>query len=88
MKDQESKGKTPGGVLHELTHKISGVPAHDDAQGLSHQGEPFQGKRPSLNGKLNGKINNGGGHGLNDREHERRVLPGVQNRIARFFGKT
>jgi hypothetical protein len=83
MKDEEPKDPVPGGVLHNLTHKVPGVPAHDDSRGLSHQGKTLRGKHPSLHKKLNNK----GGHGLHDREHERRVLPGVQNMIARLFGK-
>lgn len=87
MKDEERKDAVPGGALHDLTHKVPGVPAHDGRRGLRHQGTALEGGHPSLNGKVNGKLNHQGGRGLNDREHERHVLPGVQNKIAKFFGK-
>jgi hypothetical protein len=87
MKDEEPKDAVRGGVLHDLTHKVPGVPAHDDSRGLSHQGKAFKGKHPSLHKKINRKFNHKGGHGLHDREHERHILPGVQNMIARLFGK-
>jgi hypothetical protein len=81
MPSEEPKDALSGGVLHNLTHKIPGVPEHDESHGLSHQGEA----KADRNKSLNHKFNNKGGHGLNN--HERRVLPGVQNAIARRLGK-
>lgn len=78
---KKSENATPGGALHNLTHKIPGVPEHDESRGLGHQGKPLQGRQ------LNKKLNNQGGHGLHDVEHEPRVMVGVQKKIARLFGK-
>lgn len=107
MSGKEPKDAESGGVLHNLTHKVPGVPAHDESRGSGHHGRPLQGRarRKSSQGedsedpqgeesapeepkdKLNERLNNKGGHGLNNREHERHVLPGFQNLIARIFGK-
>jgi hypothetical protein len=80
MRKKKSEGAAPGGALHNLTHKVPGVPEHDESRGLSHQGDALQGRRPQ------DKLNNKGGHGLHG-ERERRVMTGVQDKIARFFGK-
>ncbi|GAA2046187.1 hypothetical protein GCM10009839_58040 [Catenulispora yoronensis] len=82
MRKKKSEDATPGGALHNLTHKIPGVPEHDESRGAGHQGTSFQSRRGSANDKLNNK----GGHGLHG-ERERHVMTGVQDRIARFFGK-
>ena len=87
MKDDETRDTAPGGVLrvlHDLTHKIPGVPPHDESRGLRHQNKAAQARHSSMNHRLNNK----GGHGRHDREHERHVLPGLQNLIARIFGKS
>ncbi|GGM67450.1 hypothetical protein ACFFX1_21735 [Dactylosporangium sucinum] len=68
------------GVLHRLTHAIPGVPEHDSTRGRRHQGNGWQHRRHHE------KLNHKGGHGLHDAERKRRVLPGWQNMIARFFG--
>jgi hypothetical protein len=73
-----AKNPEDGGALHRLTHAIPGVPEHDSSRGMRHQGNAWQNRRRSLN--------NQGGHGLHDVERPRRVLPGWQNMIARFFG--
>lgn len=56
MTDQQPKDSIPGGILHRLTHRIPGVPAHDGTRGLRHQGRARQGGRPSLNDRLNGRL--------------------------------
>jgi hypothetical protein len=75
-------GVQSGGILHRLTHAIPGVPEHDPSRGSGHQGNALQNRHRRLNERLNHK----GGHGLHDVEPKRRVLPGWQNMIARFFG--
>ncbi len=58
------------GVLHHLTHKVPGVPAHVES-GL--QGRPVRVRtRPVHQGRPN--------------TNQPRVLVGWQNRVARFFG--
>jgi len=58
------------GVLHDLTHRVPGVPAHVEG-GL--QGRPARVRtRPALQGRPN--------------SNQPRVLVSWQQRIARFFG--
>lgn len=60
-------------MLHRLTHKIPGVPAHVDRPRGHQGGSPrLQGRSPSLN---------------HTAERPPRVLAGWQRRIAAFFGR-
>jgi hypothetical protein len=60
-----------GGVLHELTHRVPGVPAHVEG-GLQARAPRVRAARPVHQNQPN--------------HNEPRVLVGWQNRIARLFG--
>jgi hypothetical protein len=72
-----------GGALHELTHRVPGVPAHVDG-GLQarapreRHAAPVKENRPTP--KHEQPVHTQPAHG------ELRVLVGWQNRIARLFG--
>lgn len=99
MKSEEPTNAASHGLLHSLTHKVPGVPEHKDQPKGRHQGKALQGPRPSLNhtlnntlnhtlnGKVNGKVNGKLNGRFNNVERQRRVLPGVQDKIAHFFGR-
>ena len=60
-----------GGVLHDLTHRVPGVPAHAEG-GLQARARRAPSAQPGRQGRPN--------------RNQPRVLVGWQNRIARLFG--
>ena len=60
-----------GGALHDLTHRVPGIPAHVDGGLQARTGRPRR-TAPVHQGRPN--------------RGEPRVLVAWQNRIARFFG--
>lgn len=66
-----------GGVLHRLTHRVPGVPAHVEGGLEVRRNKPHNPRRqPARVGAHHGRPNHG----------EPRMLVGWQNRIARFVG--
>ena len=72
-----SKDQTVRGALHEATHRVPGVPHHQDYpkghQGTTHHGRPLQNRVRS--------------HGSAGRTMPPRVLVGWQNWIAGLFSR-
>jgi hypothetical protein len=74
---------TGGGLLHRLTHKIPGVPAHTDRpsghQGGSPRSQNHSPRRQGAQGRTPSRNHTA--------ERPPRVLAGWQRRIAAFFDR-
>jgi hypothetical protein len=70
-----------GGALHDLTHRVPGVPAHVEG-GLQARAPRVRAPRPVRQNAAHQIAE----HQNTPNHNQPRVLVGWQNRIARFFG--
>ena len=71
------------GVLHRLTHRVPGVPAHVEGGLVSRQNRPHPSARPQ---PPHSQPQHGHAHQGRPHHGEPRVLVGWQNRIAQLLG--